>query len=286
MGSLRLTFRTGAVVAGVLTPVAYPLTLPVTVAYAGDTAAVSVAPSPPAPGSDIRLSVEGCEQETGTAASEAFVADALLTRGSGPLVGETRVRSSLKPGTYGVRVTCDGREDKVEGRIEVARKAGAAAAAAGKDQAGSDETGRGQADGDEAGRGQADGRESDGRESDRHESGRGESDGRESDRHEPGSGETGRDEAGRDEAGKDENRRPAHPPATDAPPTHAAPPEPPAHASPVAPVRAGGGGTAHLSAEARDDGPGLRHAVIGIVLAGVAAIVVLVRSTRRGRGTE
>ncbi|TPQ18404.1 hypothetical protein [Streptomyces sporangiiformans] len=58
-----------------------------------------------------------------------------------------------------------------------------------------------------------------------------------------------------------------------------------APASPVAPVRAGGGGTAQLSAvEDRSEGPGTWHAVVGLVLAGVAAVAVAVRSARRGRG--
>ncbi|KUO13683.1 hypothetical protein [Streptomyces sp. DSM 15324] len=64
-------------------------------------------------------------------------------------------------------------------------------------------------------------------------------------------------------------------------------------ASPVAPVHAGGGGTAPLAAadEARVEGPGTAQTVTGLVLAGVAAAVVAYRGTRatraarRGRGT-
>ncbi|MGW2256897.1 hypothetical protein ACWCXE_03335 [Streptomyces sp. NPDC001780] len=92
---------------------------------------------------------------------------------------------------------------------------------------------------------------------------------------------------------------------------------PEAHASPTAPVRAGGGGTAKLTADRHDDeagvadssdsgaltnadtsattsaqargsaatgGPGTRHAVIGLVLTGVAAVAVAFRSVRRQRG--
>ncbi|MFD7287274.1 hypothetical protein [Streptomyces sp. NPDC059863] len=81
------------------------------------------------------------------------------------------------------------------------------------------------------------------------------------------------------------------------------------HASPVAPVRAGGGGAAPLAADAdhvhgtRDvqdvgdvdtdsrsaaeaTGPGMPHAVIGLVLAGVAAVAVALRSARRSRHSE
>ncbi|KRD24341.1 MULTISPECIES: hypothetical protein [unclassified Streptomyces] len=59
-------------------------------------------------------------------------------------------------------------------------------------------------------------------------------------------------------------------------------------ASPVAPVRAGGGGTAPLAAveEARVDGPGAVQAVIGLVLAGVAAAAVVFRGVRRRRRTD
>ncbi|MER8070135.1 hypothetical protein ABTZ59_17785 [Streptomyces sp. NPDC094034] len=89
------------------------------------------------------------------------------------------------------------------------------------------------------------------------------------------------------------------------------------HASPVAPVRAGGGGAAPLAADAGDvdvqgtrdarrvgdvddmgdvdtdsrsaaeaTGPGMPHAVIGLVLAGVAAVAVALRSARRSRHSE
>ncbi|MFE2294375.1 hypothetical protein [Streptomyces sp. NPDC059452] len=54
--------------------------------------------------------------------------------------------------------------------------------------------------------------------------------------------------------------------------------------SPVAPVKAGGGGTATLAERGADsEGPGLRHAVIGLVLAGVASVVVALRTSRRRR---
>ncbi|QEU94160.1 hypothetical protein [Streptomyces kanamyceticus] len=57
--------------------------------------------------------------------------------------------------------------------------------------------------------------------------------------------------------------------------------------APVSPVRAGGGGTAELAVAAPqgadEAGPGTRHAVIGLVLAGVAAVAVAFRSVRRRR---
>lgn len=53
---------------------------------------------------------------------------------------------------------------------------------------------------------------------------------------------------------------------------------------PVAPVRAGGGGTAALAGEATEQaGPGTAHEVIGLALAAVAAVAVAFRSVRRRR---
>jgi len=57
--------------------------------------------------------------------------------------------------------------------------------------------------------------------------------------------------------------------------------------SPVAPVRAGGGGTAVLAEEAAaDEGPGTRHAVTGLGLGAVAAVAVALRSARRRRPAQ
>ncbi|MEV0091772.1 hypothetical protein [Streptomyces sp. NPDC050738] len=57
-----------------------------------------------------------------------------------------------------------------------------------------------------------------------------------------------------------------------------------ATASPVAPVHAGGGGAALLASEgAKEEAPGTRHALIGLGLAGVAAVAVAGRSVRRRR---
>jgi hypothetical protein len=54
--------------------------------------------------------------------------------------------------------------------------------------------------------------------------------------------------------------------------------------TPRAPVSAGGGGTAALtSKEADQDGPGAVHAVIGLVLAAVAAVAFAFRRARRRR---
>ncbi|MFE7761925.1 hypothetical protein [Streptomyces sp. NPDC057438] len=212
MGSSRVTLCAGAVVAAALTASASP-------ALAADPGRVSVVPASPPPGSDIRVRAAGCAGKSGTAVSEAFVADALLTRTSGgsfgTLTGDTRVRSSLEPGTYPVRLTCAGAEDGIKGTIRVGDR--------------------------------------------------------------------------RPEAAGPSAPRP--PDAESGPAPRTAPP-----ASPVAPVRAGGGGAATRDSadpassmdDARHAGPGARHAVVGLVLAGVAAAVVVARGARRsrGRGTE
>ncbi|HEY9441157.1 MAG TPA: hypothetical protein VIS29_21445 [Streptomyces sp.] len=53
--------------------------------------------------------------------------------------------------------------------------------------------------------------------------------------------------------------------------------------TPVAPVRAGGGGTADI---ARQDGPGTPQAVTGIALAVAAGLAVALRSARRRRTAQ
>ncbi|WP_369236227.1 hypothetical protein AB5J56_28090 [Streptomyces sp. R21] len=190
MGSLRLALCAGAVVAAAFTPDAYAAGV-----------GVSVTPASPVAGSDIRLTAQGCAGRTGTAVSAAFVADARLTGAApdGALVGETRVRSSLAPGTYDIKVGCDGHDGKVTGRITV-----------------------------------------------------------------PGATVPGSSSS-----------------------SSLAP------ASPVAPVHAGGGGTAHLASvnaahavDVRNTGPGTRQAVIGLVLASVAAFAVAMRSTRRNQDAD
>ncbi|GHH32412.1 hypothetical protein [Streptomyces candidus] len=52
---------------------------------------------------------------------------------------------------------------------------------------------------------------------------------------------------------------------------------------PTAPVRAGGGGTAALAADT--EGPGTPYTLIGLGLAGVAAVAIAGRSVRKRRGT-
>ncbi|WP_151775029.1 hypothetical protein [Streptomyces abyssomicinicus] len=113
MGALRTTLScAGAAVAVALTPVAGgPHAAP---PDAGDDTVVKVAPTAPRPGADVRVTVDRCGGRTGTAASDAFVAEARLTGTGvdGRLTGETRVRSGVRPGAYRVRIRCDGVPDR------------------------------------------------------------------------------------------------------------------------------------------------------------------------------
>ncbi|WEO97211.1 hypothetical protein A6P39_026125 [Streptomyces sp. FXJ1.172] len=108
MGSLRLTVCTGILAVAAFAPAA----------HAADGGAVSVTPGSPAPGTDVALRVRGCSGPEGTAVSPAFVTDARLTGSRGALAGQTRVRSSLTPGAYDVKITCA--DYVMIGRITVA----------------------------------------------------------------------------------------------------------------------------------------------------------------------
>ncbi|GHH24154.1 hypothetical protein [Streptomyces lanatus] len=181
MGSLRVTLCAIAALGAVAVSPA---------AHAAD-GGVSHSPPSPYPGGDITLRVSGCPERTATATSPALVSDAHLTvTAEGELVGESRVRSTVKAGRYDVKVTCG--EASRTGTLTVVGK---------------------------------------------------------------GAGQ---------------------------PVRHGS--QPSAPASPTALVLAGGGGTAHLAmVDARAAGPGTAHTVTGLVLAGVAATAVALRSARRSR---
>ncbi|MFF4211027.1 hypothetical protein ACFYZE_17075 [Streptomyces sp. NPDC001796] len=250
MGSLRLTLCAGAVVAGALTPAA----------YAADAQGVVLTPAFPAPGSDVRLAVRGCPgtSTTGTAESDAFVAQARLVGGDGTLSGETRVRSALAPGRYQVTVGCDGRE--IRDALTVAGPTAPAPGSATPSTAVAPDS-------------------------------------------PPPSTAVAPDSlaasapaaptpyaaAGTTSPAPSPapTTSPSAPSPLSRPSSPSSPFSPSFPSSPVAPVHAGGGGTSGASSDdPRVAVPGLRHAVIGLVLAGVAGVVVVARGARRGRGTE
>lgn len=251
MGSLRVTVCTSVLAVVALAPSA----------YAADEVSVSVTPAAPAPGSDVTLRVTGCAQRTAVAASAAFVADARLTvTGARELAGESRVRSTVEPGPYAVRITCGA--TKQTGTLTVrdgaARRPDAAplpVPGAGGQQPVHDEPVNG-----EAGQPPAHSELVNGEAGQR-----------------PAPGQGGQQPApeggGQPSApGRDGEAFPSHRPG--------------APASPVAPVRAGGGGAAELiAAEERGAGPGAAQGVTGLVLAGAAAAIALLRRGVR-RGTD
>lgn len=268
MGSLRVTVCTSVLVAAALTPAA----------YAVDAGGVSVTPATPAPGSDVTLRVTDCAQRTAVARSAAFVADARLTVSDGELVGESRVRSTLDAGTYAVKITCgdaertatfpvregEGRRRPVSGTDE--RSSVPAPGTMGQPPV-PGTIGQPPAPGT-AGRPPAPGTV-----------GRPLAPGTVG---QPPVPEGGGQSSAPGERG-DDGQRPV--PGDDEQQSASRRPGP--HASPVAPVQAGGGGAADLvAAEDRGAGPGTAQGVTGLVLAGVAAVVVALGGVRRSRGTD
>lgn len=221
--------RTGSIAIRVAGAAAVLVLAPATAASAGNSVRATVNPAATAPGGEVEIRVVGCRDRSGAARSAAFVADAELSaRGEhGWLTGTAKVRTDAEPGTYALRVTCDLRDHRHAGSVQV-----------------------------------------------------------EGHPHEPS-----------------HSAHPSPPPKPSHPswprPSHTGHGEPPdspspsasrPHESPVAPVRAGGGGTAVLAApvstvDADDAGPSTPQTVIGLVLAGVAAVAVAVRSARRRRRT-
>ncbi|MEU2269977.1 hypothetical protein ABZ568_26955 [Streptomyces olindensis] len=255
MGSLRVTLCTTVLAAAALTPAA----------YAADMGGVSVIPATPAPGSDVTLRVTGCAQRTAVAASAAFVADARLTvtvtDGDRELVGESRVRSTLTAGTYAVKVTCGDAERTGTLTVRDGDRRRAAVPGAGGQSAASGDGGHSTTSGDD-GQSAASGA------------------GAESSGPEVSGPEvSGPEASGPEASGPEDSELQASGPEASGPPSP--------HASPVAPVQAGGGGAADLvAAEERGAGPGTAQGVTGLVLAGVAAVVVALGGVRRSRGTD
>ncbi|MFC9507372.1 hypothetical protein [Streptomyces sp. NPDC057002] len=243
MGSLRFTLCTSVLVAAALTPAA----------FAADPGGVSVTPATPAPGGDVALRVTGCAARTAVAASAAFVADAPLTVTGGELVGESRVPSTLKAGTYTVKITCGGAERTSTFTVRENRESRESPESAGPSAPRGATGAAGQP---------------------------------------PAPGTGGRQplpEGGKPspEPEPESELEPKLDPGTEDEDRFSASRRPGAHASPVAPVEAGGGGAAHLvAAEDGGAGPGAAQGVIGLVLAGVAAVAVALDSVRRKRGTD
>ncbi|MEU3886295.1 hypothetical protein [Streptomyces sp. NPDC029041] len=217
-------------------------------AYAADAGSVSVTPARPAPGSDVTLRVTGCAQRTAVAASAAFVADTRLTVAG---AGEL-------VGDSRVRSTLEAGSYAVRITCGASRRTGTFTVQDGRAGPGAGQSGAPRAAVPGAPPAAVPGA-----------GGRPPAPGEGGQLPVPGKG--GQPSApGIDEEEGPPSRRPGAP------------------ASPVAPVRAGGGGAADsLAAEGRGAGPGTAQGVTGLVLAGAAAAVVLaLRGVRRGRGTD
>ncbi|MFE2939027.1 hypothetical protein ACFXKG_08200 [Streptomyces sp. NPDC059255] len=260
--------------------VAAPVLGTATTAQAHDGVRVTVIPSTAAPGDQVEIRAEGCKGLEAVGVSPVFANDVnLAPRAYGedwirdqaeaarnpdfkvPLSGLVRVKASATGGRQEIDIRCDGHNHPGSGSFDVVarNRPDPARPDPGKPDPGrADQQRPGQDRGDDGRRDREGG-----------DHNRGDQDRRDKDR--------------RDKDGRDHDRR-----------------------EPWAPVRAGGGGTAQLAADAQPAadtrpadarpagrseehepagtaGPGTSHAVIGLVLTGVAAVAVAFRSVRRQR---
>ncbi|WP_338696906.1 hypothetical protein V2W30_15045 [Streptomyces sp. Q6] len=178
--------RTGLLALSAAGAAAVLVTAPVAAQAADGGGSIAVTPYAVPPGTEVDLRVSGCEGTTGRAYSDAFVSPGVLAPSADQptLFAEARVKTSVAPGNYEIKVTCDGVDGKVKGTVRVL--------------------------------------------------------------------------------------------------DHSSPSPRP---TPTAPVHAGGGGAAEQLA-AVQDGPGTRHALIGLGLTAVAAVAVAFRSVRRRRSSR
>lgn len=94
-------------------------------ARADDAVDVTVSPADAVPGDEVEVLVKGCKTTAGAATSVAFVSAAELAWQDGQrsrLFVETRVKSSVKVGTYTIGVTCDGRKHPDVGVLKVVER--------------------------------------------------------------------------------------------------------------------------------------------------------------------
>ncbi|MFI2350239.1 hypothetical protein ACH492_24955 [Streptomyces sp. NPDC019443] len=269
MRSSLVTFRAAGVAAVlVLAPAA-------AAAYAADSVKVTVVPSKVAPGGEVEVLVSGCQGMTGAARSQGFVSYAALASRNGAgtqLFGETTVKSSVQPGTYDIGVTCDGREHPVSARVQVVYNQPTEQPDESTKRA--DESSK---RGDEPTK-RADEstkrRDEPTKRADEPTKRRDESTKRPDESSKRGDRPTEQSYEPTEKSDEeDSDEEESYEPTDDS--------------TPFAPVRAGGGGTAALAADGPPDpaeaGPGIPHTVIGLVLAGAAAVAVAFRSSRRRR---
>ncbi|MFE5809783.1 hypothetical protein [Streptomyces sp. NPDC056491] len=89
----------------------------------GDRGSITVDPNPAHPGAQVKLRVQGCDGNRGSAKSAAFVSDVDLygrDGGRSPLYGDAMISSHVSPGWHSVRVMCDGHE-KISGSVQISQ---------------------------------------------------------------------------------------------------------------------------------------------------------------------
>lgn len=248
MRSGLLALRAAGLVAAM---VAVPV-LDTTAADAHDSVKATVSPSPVRPGGEVKIKVAGCENpRSASARSDVFVADSELAGRDG-LRGEAKIKSSTEDGKYQVDVWCDGHDHRGAGVVEVNHKPkpkpkpSVKPTPSAKPKPKSSATPKSSA--------------------------------------KPTPKSSAKSSA-KPEKKADASAPPAGTPKpARSPSAHTVHASESASASPVAPVRAGGGGRTSTTGMAADRaGPSTPHTVIGLVLAGVAAVAVAVRSARRKR---
>lgn len=297
MGSLRVTVRSGVLAAAAGSAVAVAVAAAgaaaalAPAAYAGSAGSVSVFPAAPAPGSDVTLRVTGCAERTAVAASTAFVARTRLTVTDAGLAGESRVRSTLEPGTYTVTVTCGTAERTGTFTVRAGDgqppAPGSVSGAAGQ-PASPMTAGRSPAPGT-AGQPPAPG--TGGRPPVPEGGGRSPLPQDDDQRSAPDDGQpssTGDDHSSAPGDGQPSARQEhGRPPSPGEDEQSSATRWPSAHASPVAPVEAGGGGAADLvTAADRGTGPAGSQGPTGLLLAAVGAVAIALGRFRRNRGAR
>ncbi len=268
MRSLQIALCAGVAAAVVVTPAA--------TAHAGDGAEgrIAVTPSTIAPGGEVDLQVDVCKGGQATGTSDAFSTAVHFSPAAdrGALFAEARIRSDAQPKDYEIRVKCrdGGRatgtvtvvpQDKPGQRPDRRPDQGSGQRPDHRPDQGSEQGPDQYADqGSEQGPDHRPDQGSEQRPDHRPDQGSGQRPDHRPDQrpdHRP-------DQDSDHHSGQRPDHRPDH------------------HPTPHAPVHAGGGGTAQLAA-AEEDGPGTPHTVIGLVLAGVAAVAVAYRSARRRR---
>ncbi|MET4924339.1 hypothetical protein P3L51_18610 [Streptomyces sp. PSRA5] len=285
----------------VATMVVVPV-LGTTAADAHDSVKATVTPSTVRPGGEVKINVKGCENPRSVAArSDVFVADSEL-EGRDSLRGEAKIRSSTEDGRYKVDVWCDGHDHRGAVVFEVdhdpkpkpstkasakpkpkpSAKASAKPSAKAKPsvKASAKASPKPKPSAKPSTKASANPKPSDKPSVKASAEPEAKPKAKPSDEPEP----EARPEAEAAPAPASKNPKPVHSQSSQASrtsrssePSHSAP------ASPVAPVRAGGGGRTTTDMAAEQAGPSTPHTVIGLVLAGVAAVAVAVRSARRKR---